>query len=246
MRTAILSDIHGNLEALQACVRHAREQGVDGWAFLGDFVNYGADPLACLDLVRELAGANPVAVRGNHDEACLGNDWLDMNPIAQEALAWTNRHIGDEEREFLTALPYRTELEEALLVHASAHQPTEWEYVAGPEQARQCLRSTRNDLVFAGHMHAPRAYSRSGDRVSIFEPGDGEPVPLATSNQWLLLAGSVGQPRDGNRAAGYLIYDSDRREVTNHRVAYDHEAAACKIRAAGLPEELAWRLGRGL
>lgn len=246
MRTAILSDIHGNLEALQACVAHARRQGIDGWAFLGDFVNYGADPLACLDLVRELAGDSPVAVRGNHDQAALGGQWVEMNPIAREALNWTRRHLSEEERDFLAALPYRADLAEALLVHASAHQPAEWEYLAGTAQAHQCLRATTNALVFAGHMHTPMLYHRSGDRVSPLAPPEATPLVLDTAHQWLIIAGSVGQPRDGNHAAAYLIYDSDRRQVTHFRVSYDHGEAARKIRAAGLPEELAWRLSRGI
>jgi diadenosine tetraphosphatase ApaH/serine/threonine PP2A family protein phosphatase len=246
VRTAVLSDIHGNLEALQACVAHARRQGVDGWAFLGDFVNYGADPLACLDLVRELAGDAPVAVRGNHDEAALGGLWESMNPVAREALHWTRRHLGDDERDFLAALPYRADLAEALLVHASAHRPGEWEYLAGTTQARQCLHATRSDLVFAGHMHVPMLYHRSSDQVRAFDPPAGIAVPLATSRQWLVVAGSVGQPRDGNCAAAYLLYDSDKREVSSCRVPYDHVEAARKILAAGLPRELAWRLARGI
>ncbi|MBI4741362.1 MAG: metallophosphoesterase family protein [Betaproteobacteria bacterium] len=245
MRTAILSDIHSNLEALRACVAHARRQGVDGWAFAGDFVNYGADPLACLDLVRELGGETPLAVRGNHDACALGGLCETMHPVAREALYWTRERLGASERGFLAALPLTAHLEDALLVHASARTPGDWEYVDGVPRARRCLAATDAPLVFAGHVHKTLLYHRAHETVRAFAPPPGVAVPLVASRRWLALPGSVGQPRDGNCAAAYLLFDSVRREATSFRVPYDHQAAARKIVAAGLPDGLALRLALG-
>ncbi len=283
VRTAILSDIHSNLEALRACVAHARRQGVDGWAFAGDFVNYGADPLACLDLVRELGGETPLAVRGNHDACALGGLCETMHPVAREALYWTRGQLGAGERGFLAALPLTAHLEDALLVHASAHAPGDWEYVDGVPGARRCLAATGAPLVFAGHVHktvlyhkahvAIRARARRAkqhgracaspasdpsheggsfqpefvfdETVRAFAPPPGVAVPLVAGRRWLALPGSVGQPRDGNCAAAYLLFDQARREATFFRVPYDHHEAARKIVAAGLPDELARRLALG-
>jgi diadenosine tetraphosphatase ApaH/serine/threonine PP2A family protein phosphatase len=246
MRTAILSDIHGNLEALLACVAHARRQGVDRWAFLGDFVGYGADPLACLDRVRQLGDDTPLAVLGNHDEAALGGLCANMHPLARDSLYWTRQQLGAAERDFLAGLPLQAALDDALLVHASAQTPQNWEYVSGIPQARRCLAATVSPLIFAGHVHTPMLYHGKNEMVRAFAPPPGVAVPLVASRQWLMLVGSVGQPRDGNCAAAYLLFDAKRREVSSFRVPYDHQAAARKIVAAGLPVELARRLETGL
>ena len=225
---------------------HAQRQGVERWAFLGDFVNYGADPVACLDEVRQLSGSVPLAVRGNHDEGALGGLCETMSPVAREALYWTRDQLGTSERDFLSQLPLKTPMEEALLVHASAHAPHDWEYVAGLHQARRCLKATDSPLIFAGHVHTPMLYRSRHEVVQAFAPQPGVAIPLVASRQWLVLAGSVGQARDGNCAAAYLIFDSFRREATFFRVPYDHHAAARKVAAAGLPVELAQRLSQGV
>lgn len=245
VRTAILSDIHGNLEALRACVAHARRQRVDRWAFLGDFVNYGADPVACLDLVRELGSDAVLAVRGNHDAGALGGLCETMLPVAREALYWTREQLGVGERDFLAALPLVARLDDALLVHASADAPAQWEYMTGIPQARRCLAATEASPIFAGHLHQPALYHQAARTVRAFSPPPGVAVPLVASRRWLALAGSVGQPRDGNCAAAYLIFDARLREATFFRVPYDHRAAARKIVAAGLPGALAERLEKG-
>jgi len=248
MKRAILSDIHANLEALTACLAHAERQGAQAYAFLGDLVGYGADPHACLDLVRRHAADGAIVVRGNHDEAALGGLCADMSFIAREAAVWTRGQLAPDERAFLAGLPDSVAHAGApaqLFVHASANRPTEWEYLAGTNAVARCLAATDAGLVFAGHVHQPLFYFSARGRMTAFAPQPGIAVPISTSRRWLALAGSVGQPRDGNPAASYLLYDDALRLLTNHRVPYDWLRAADKIRAAGLPASLAARLEHG-
>jgi len=245
VKLAILSDIHANLEALSACLAHARRHGADAWAFTGDLVGYGADPHACLAMVRRLAGEGAIVVRGNHDEAALGGLCADMGFVAREAAVWTRGQITDEDRAFLAGLPYAAERAGSLFVHASADHPEQWEYITGTPAAERCLGATGAQVVFAGHGHHAMLYFSARGKLTAFLPRPGVAVPLGRGRRWLALAGSVGQPRDGNPAACYLLFDGVSRRLTYHRVAYDWLTAAAKIRAAGLPERLAQRLEHG-
>lgn len=245
MKIAILSDIHANLEALTACLAHAERHGADSFAFTGDLVGYGADPHACLDIVRTHAAQGAIVLRGNHDDAALGGLWPDMNPVSREAAVWTRGQLGDAERDFLAALPYAVARDDLLFVHASAAQPDSWDYIAGTVAAGRCLAATEARIVFAGHVHQPCLYFSARDVVSAFVPRPGVAVPLSAGRRWLALAGSVGQPRDGNPAASYALFDGVSRRLTFHRVGYDWLTAAAKIRAAGLPATLADRLEHG-
>lgn len=245
MKTAILSDIHANLEALQACLAHARRQGAARFVFLGDLVGYGADPLACLDLIRGEVAHGALAVRGNHDEAALGGLCEDLNFIARDSTYWTREQLGTAEREFLAALPLQQRDGDALYVHASAADPPAWEYITGTLAAQRCLAATDAAIVFAGHVHQPLLFYTSDAGVKSFGAGNGVAVPLSARRRWLALLGSVGQPRDGNPAAAYALFDAAARQLTQHRVPYDHAAAARKIIAAGLPAMLARRLAHG-
>jgi diadenosine tetraphosphatase ApaH/serine/threonine PP2A family protein phosphatase len=245
MKLAVLSDIHANLEALTACLAHARQQGAEAWAFTGDLVGYGADPHPCLAVVRELAQAGALVVRGNHDEAVLGGLCADMGFVAREAAVWSRGQIDDADRAFLAALPYAAEGAGALFVHATADRPEGWEYITGTQSAQRCLAATDARLVFAGHGHRAMLYFSARGRLSAFLPRPGVALTLGRGRRWLALAGSVGQPRDGHPAACYLLFDGESRRLTYHRVAYDWLTAAAKIRAAGLPEMLAQRLEHG-
>jgi diadenosine tetraphosphatase ApaH/serine/threonine PP2A family protein phosphatase len=246
VKLAILSDIHANLEALDACLAHAARQGARAHAFLGDLVGYGADPHACLDIVRRLAEQGAIVVRGNHDEAALGGLWPDMNFVSREAAIWTRGRLAMDERAFLESLPHVVAKDDLLFVHASADRPESWQYIAGEAAAGRCLAATGARIVFGGHVHRPMLYFSVRDRLSTFRPIPGAPVPLTPGRRWLALAGSVGQPRDGNPAASYMLYDGVSRQLTFHRVLYDWLSAAAKIRAAGLPDTLSERLELGL
>jgi predicted phosphodiesterase len=247
MRLALLADIHANLEALVAVLAHAERERVDGLAFLGDLVGYGADPGPVLERVQGEVGRGAVAVQGNHDAAVLDTRVAaGMNAHAAEAIAWTRGKLGPGERAFLASLPLTVRRGEALLTHASAEQPGEWIYVTDPLRAARCLAAASATYVFAGHVHEPVLYyTAASDRPAAFRPVPGVSIPVPPRRRWLGIAGSVGQPRDGRPAASYAVFDEERRTLTYHRVAYDWPTAAAKVRAAGLPASLAERLQRG-
>ena len=246
MRTALLADIHSNLEALQACLAHARREGAERFVFLGDLLGYGADPLACLDIIAELAEQGAPVVRGNHDAACLGGDLHEMSLTPREAIYWTRKQLGPCERDFLAGLPLAIAEVDRLYVHASADQPEAWTYITGAQEAAQSLAATSARIVFVGHVHHPLLYfTTPGGALRSFQSVPGVPVPLSDYRRWLVIAGAVGQPRDGNPAACYAMLDAASGAMTHFRVPYDAHAAAKKILNAGLPERLAWRLTVG-
>ncbi|MDH4190387.1 MAG: metallophosphoesterase [Betaproteobacteria bacterium] len=246
MRLALLADVHSNLEALSACLAHARRQGVDRCAFLGDLVGYNADPRACLDRVRDEAGRGAIVVRGNHDEACVGGLIESMNPSAREAIYWTREQLDAESRDWLAGLPLLAQAGEASFAHASPERPEQWIYVTGAESAARGLDAAGTRLVFAGHVHrAVLYYSSSAGVLRGFHPVPGVTLPLLAGRRWFYVVGSVGQPRDGSIAANYAIYDADAATLTHYRVPYDCLKAARKLRAADLPERLAVRLETG-
>jgi len=246
MRTALFADVHSNLEALEACLAHARRQGIDRCVFLGDLLGYGADPLACLEIAARLVGEGALAVRGNHDEACLGGVLPDMHFIARDAIYWTRERLGPAERDFIAGLPLTAAEADRLYVHASPERPQDWIYVVDTQEAARAFAATPARLVFVGHVHHPLLYfSTPTGAPRLFEPKPEVALPLSDFRRWLVIAGAVGQPRDGNPAACYALHDEDAGTLTHYRVPYDADKAAAKILAAGLPEKLAWRLLTG-
>jgi diadenosine tetraphosphatase ApaH/serine/threonine PP2A family protein phosphatase len=246
VRIALLSDIHANLEALRACLAHARTRGVERHAFLGDFVGYGADPVAVVEIVAQHAARGDYAVKGNHDEAIEGSTAY-LNDTAAEAIVWSRGVLGAEHRRFLAGLPLSLTEGDACFVHASAAAPARWDYVDSPAAALRSVAAANTPYTFSGHVHDQVLYhGGSGGRMTAFRPQPGAPIPVGVQHRWLALVGSVGQPRDRNPAAAYAIVDLDEARLTFHRVPYDNLAAARKIRAAGLPAALAYRLERGI
>ena len=243
MRQAILSDVHSNLEALQTCVAHARDQGATHFACLGDCVGYGADPVPTLDLLRSLP--HLILIRGNHDEALFADEMIDV-PGIREALDWTGIQLAPVHCDLLENAPYIHTLGEATYAHASAHEPQAWEYLRRPEQIRDCLAATETRVTFIGHVHVPMVFClTAADTLREHNPISGVPVSLLPGCRYVVNVGSVGQPRDGNNATCYVLYDSDAGAITCFRLPYDYLAAAAKIRAAGLSEHFAERLEHG-
>jgi diadenosine tetraphosphatase ApaH/serine/threonine PP2A family protein phosphatase len=246
MKLALFADIHSNLEAINACLRHARSLGAERYAFLGDLVGYGADPVAVLDLIERFALDGAVVVLGNHDAAVIGRDVDAMNGSAQAAIHWTRDQLGARHLAFLQALPLTVRHQNVLFVHASAASPDRWTYVTSIAEAGQSIESSAADYVFCGHVHEQKLYCTTPTGGLLpFQPVAGTPIPLAKHRQWLAIVGSAGQPRDRNKAACYALADLEQARLTFFRIAYDYRTAAQKIRAAGLPERLASRLERG-
>ena len=246
MLIALLADIHGNREALSACLADAERAGAERYVFLGDLVGYGADPAWVVDRVAEMADAGAVAVLGNHDAAVL-NPSESMNAAASAAIAWTRTQLNDEHRSFLARLPLTAEDGDRLFVHASASAPDTWIYVFSAREAFQSFRATHHRLTFCGHTHYPALFNESVRTLpQRHVPADDTPIPLLGQRRWLAVLGAVGQPRDRNPAACYGLFDAERNRLTYVRVPYDVDSAARKIRKADLPEFLASRLTMGI
>jgi diadenosine tetraphosphatase ApaH/serine/threonine PP2A family protein phosphatase len=245
MLTAILSDIHGNREALEASLEDARERGARRLVFLGDFVGYGADAVWVVETVRAEVEAGALALKGNHDEA-LFTGGGGMNALARTAIDWTREQLDPDQMRFLADLPLAFEEGSCLFVHANAWAPGAWGYVTGPMEAERSLRCTAAQVTFCGHVHVPALYQMAPDKPAVaFRPVAGCAVPLLRQRRWLAVVPAVGQPRDGDPDAGYALLDAKQGTVTFRRVSYDVEAAARKILAAGLPPRLASRLFEG-
>ena len=245
MLLAIFSDIHANRPAFAACLEAARARGAERLVLLGDFVGYGGDPEWTVDTVMGLVEQGAVAVRGNHDHA-IDHPGQSMNPAAKAAVDWTRGRLDANQRRFLAELPMTQEEEDRLYVHSEAFEPKRWHYVQSDTDARRSMAATTAQVSFCGHIHQPALYSLSATaEMTSVVPRTGVPVQLSKGRQWLAVAGAVGQPRDHNPAACFLTYDTRSREVTYCRVAYDVEAAAERIREAGLPVWLADRLSQG-
>ncbi|MCA3572635.1 MAG: metallophosphoesterase family protein [Aestuariivirga sp.] len=245
MRIALISDVHANLPALEACLAAAERRAVDRLAFLGDFVGYGPDPEAVIDRVRPLAEAGAIAVLGNHDLAVL-KPTRDMNPTAAKALAWTRTQLSEESKSFLAGLPFEVRSGDLLFVHSEASDPAAWHYVTDAETARASLMGSQATVTFCGHVHVPAVYCLSATgKMTAHSPVQDVATPFPAQRKWLAVIGSAGQPRDGNPAASFAIYDTDQRTLTYHRAPYDVEGVSQRIRALGLPDQLADRLLRG-
>jgi predicted phosphodiesterase len=250
VRLLVVSDVHSNLEALEACL--AAAPAYDAAVDLGDVVGYGASPNEVAALVRPLCRLH---VRGNHDKAVAGLTTLDaFNPVAAAAAYWTRQVLEPENLEWLRGMAVGPakfpDLNGVLMVHGSPLG--EDEYLIGIEQAVMALIGLPNAVTFFGHSHIQGGFCLEGDIGAEIDPaiapGDGfdfYELPLDRAAKYLINPGSIGQPRDGDWRAAFAVYDSDRRTVTFYRVPYDVASCQQRIRDAGLPERLASRLALG-
>lgn len=247
MRIALLSDLHANREATEACLAALARAGCERHVFLGDLVGYGADPGWVVDTVRAHVTTGGLAVQGNHDAAVEDPAASHMHDYARAAIDWTRTRLDNAQRAFLHALPLQLEEDDRLYVHANAWNPGGWGYVGNALAARRSLDATRRRMTFCGHVHEPALYfdSTLAGAASCFTPTPGVAIPLSNTRRWLAIVGACGQPRDGNPAAACAWLDTASRQLTFLRVPYDHEQAAYKIRAAGLPGVFAQRLLMG-
>ena len=253
MRALVLSDIHGNLEALTAVLDAA---GVTDQLWnLGDVVGYGGSPNQVIEKVRPLSS---LVVRGNHDRVCCGlASAVGFNPVARAAALWTQNELTPENLEWLKALPQGPILPEygaadlnASCVHGSPLN--EDQYILSMRDAWAPLQQMVSDVTFFGHTHVQGGFSSSGTEWREIRPAyrsrkDAESwtVKLSSDSRHLINPGSVGQPRDFDWRAAFAIYDYEASEVTYHRVPYDLTSSQGRILMAGLPERLAARLREG-
>jgi diadenosine tetraphosphatase ApaH/serine/threonine PP2A family protein phosphatase len=250
MKLALLSDIHGNIQALDACLAHARAQQAQRFAFLGDMVGYGADPAAVVERVMLMTEEGATVIKGNHDEMAVNPPEV-VKTIGQSTAAWTHAQLNAAQRQWLETLPMTHHQDTVLLVHASADGPELWRYVYDERAATASLDAAVNQwegvrYVFGGHVHEQSLYYRgAATGLMKFSPKSGVAVPVPRHRQWLSTVGSVGQPRDGNPAAMYAILDTLKARLTFHRVPYNHAAASAAILKAGLPVFFSDRLEKG-
>lgn len=246
MRIALLSDIHANTQALTACLRHAGERGAERFAFLGDFVGYGADPGGVIDIVMRHAAGGAVALKGNHDQAVEKSAGY-FNEAALAAIEWARKKLTDEQKRFLASLPLVARDGPVCYVHASAASPERWDYIDSPSAAKRCADAAKSSYTFCGHVHDQLLYfENTSGRMSAFRPTSGTSIPVRGHRRWVAIVGSVGQPRDRNPAAAYTLFDRGREQLTFYRVPYDAIGAADRIRKCGLPESLACRVELGI
>jgi diadenosine tetraphosphatase ApaH/serine/threonine PP2A family protein phosphatase len=242
MRVAVISDIHGNLHALEAVIAELAAESLDGIWSLGDVVGYGPRPNRCCALVQERAD---ISLAGNHDLGVLGFVELEeFSPDAAASALWTREVLSPEARAYLERLEPLARADGVELFHASPRDPI-WDYVLTGEAALDALELTSEPLVVVGHSHLPLAVLLAGRTLSGGHAPDGTEVDLA-DGRWLLNPGSVGQPRDGDARAAYLLLDLEAGRASFRRIDYDVELTQAEIRERGLPEVLAARLAGGV
>ncbi|UCF78335.1 MAG: metallophosphoesterase family protein [Candidatus Eiseniibacteriota bacterium] len=237
MKYAIISDIHSNLEALQAVLKKIDGLGVDQILCPGDIVGYGANPNECIDIVQQRAS---LVLCGNHDYAAVGATSIEFfNPHAREAIIWTEEVLRPDCAKYLEGLPYTASVDGAFLVHASPSEPNKWNYILQPADALHEFKCFEEDICFVGHSHFALFFEMQDDSCKRSLPSS---FSLEKDRRYIVNIGSVGQPRDRIPAASFVTLETAKGIVQFHRVDYDYHLACEKILKAGLPRFLAERL----
>ncbi|MEY2541792.1 MAG: hypothetical protein QOI22_1394 [Verrucomicrobiota bacterium] len=240
MRYAIFSDIHGNLEALEAVLRDAEERKCTHFVCLGDVVGYNANPHECVDRIRKL---DCPTVKGNHDEqASIEESSRDFNELAEQAINWTREHLGEEDKQWLRDLRFQLQVRDFTIVHATLDTPEQWGYVFNNLDATASFTHQHTTVCFFGHTHVPMAFIQEEGGVRRVRV---DQLSIDAAKKYFINTGSVGQPRDGDWRAAYCVYHLEKNVVEQCRVQYDLETAQKKIDKAGLPALLAERLAIG-
>lgn len=241
MRVALLADVHANLEALEAVLADIETQAVDQLYSLGDVIGYGCDPLACLDLIEQSCS---VKLMGNHEYVVLGRSPLDnLNANARDSIIWTKEQMTEQSLAFISTFGMIHVDDNAAYVHASPDLPDQWHYLLSVEDAVPAFAATASRLVFFGHTHLPIIFSQGGNGQ--IKSKAGHSFEPDAENRYLVNVGSVGQPRDNDNRACYVIFDADAGEITYRRVPYDIERTQEKLIDARMPRLLIERLVAG-
>jgi len=240
MRYGIISDIHSNLEALQAVLQSCYKQNVEGILCVGDVVGYGASPAECIAALKE---AEAICVAGNHDWAVAARlDASYFHSDGKEAVNWTRSKLSFEDITLLNGLNLVCTSDKVMMVHSSPKHPERFDYLTNIAKVTEAFNALEHSVCFVGHTHVPQVYAKKDDHIVNTNTFEFEIQP---DHQYIVNVGSVGQPRDGNPLASYAIYDADVQMVEIKRIKYDIETAQEKIVNAGLPKSLAQRLMLG-
>lgn len=238
MRYGIFSDIHSNLEALEAIIESYKNESIDKYLCVGDVVGYAACPIECIRKVKALV---VVAVAGNHDWASVNLLSVDnFIPAASQAISWTKRKLDASSRNFLESLKLIYKNEDLTLVHGTLDNPRDFNYMSDGYIAEETFRMLETNVCFIGHTHVPGIFIKGASERIVYRQED--VFNIEKENRYIINVGSVGQPRDGNFKASFCVYDTVKKEIQIKRVDYDRETAKKKIIAAGLPRSLGERL----
>jgi len=241
MRYALISDIHGNLEALEAVVKALSGEKIDSYLCLGDIVGYGANPKECIEIVRSLKPS--VFIAGNHEWGIAGLLDLDyFNEYARDAIEWTKKVLSRAEIEYLKSAHLTYEDELITLVHGGLIEPDKFPYIMDSDDAYSTMKKMKTRLCFIGHTHVSEIY-RSDDGHAKLQDGYG--ITPGKGAKYVVNVGSVGQPRDMDVRASYCIFDTETDRVEIKRLLYDFKITQGKILNAGLNPMLAYRLSEG-
>ena len=239
MKYAVIADIHSNMEAFEVVLQDTKDQGCTHYCCVGDVVGYGANPRECLEIVRTMGMP---CVKGNHDEYCSSEEDLEgFNPHAAEAVNWTRRQLSKDDRQWLRDLKYIRLVASFSMVHATLDAPQRWGYVFDRLMAAASFTYQNTSVCFFGHTHVPVAFIRD----TMVRGGTYSKFKVEPGKKYFVNVGSVGQPRDGNPKAAYVIYDMTEGSIELRRLDYDIPKAQKKILEAGLPARLAARLADG-
>ena len=240
MKIAIISDIHGNYDALEAVLEDIDQQGGISVIYcLGDIIGYGAQPNECTDKIREI---ECITIAGNHDFASVGKLSFEFfNTYAKKSAVWTKENLSKDNIEWLRNLQYKREIDNITLVHGTPFSPEMFHYISTLNDAKVSFEEMNNEICFVGHSHVPIVFFNTNPISYVVK----EEIKLSAKEKTIVNVGSVGQPRDENPKSCYAIYDQEESLVKLVRVKYDIDAAYNKIIKAGLPEILAARLREG-
>jgi diadenosine tetraphosphatase ApaH/serine/threonine PP2A family protein phosphatase len=241
LRFAIYSDIHSNQESLEAVLADIEYQKVDKHLCLGDIVGYGANPNECIEMVKK---DSHIFIAGNHDHAAVGLLGTGkFNAFAQIAMEYTKKVLDKNNYGYIQSAPLLEKMENATLVHASPKNPSEWSYLTTIDSITECFNYFETPFCFVGHTHVPYLILRDSDHpADLLNQSE---FQLKKGQKCIVNTGSVGQPRDRNPKASYVIYDSDEGSVQIKRVSYDILTAQDKMKKAKLPEFLINRIAQG-
>jgi len=240
MRYGIISDIHGNLEALEGALSALSHEKIDRFMCVGDIVGYGANPRECIEKAKALGA---IMVRGNHDAACTGaTDIRDFNEAAREAVIWTRNNLDKKDIAFLESLELLYKDDKFTLVHGTLEEPGEFHYMLDKNSAQKTFALLDTQICFVGHSHIPGIFSYKNNTITYSHK---EKMTLSKDERLIINVGSIGQPRDGNPKLCYSVYDTKKNRVELKRLPYNVRKAQDKILKAGLPSFLAYRLSEG-